>query len=114
MFDRLEDILRRLEELMNLLSEPDVASDPSRFQRLMKEQSELTPVAEAYQRYKKCRQTIEDSLSMLEEESDEEMRAMLKEELSEAKAEQAGLEKDLKVLLLPKDPNDGKNVIVEI
>ena len=114
MFDRLEDILRRLEELMNLLSEPDVASDPSRFQRLMKEQSELTPVAEAYRRYKRCRQTIEDSLSMLEEESDEEMRAMLKEELSEAKAEQAGLENDLKVLLLPKDPNDEKNVIVEI
>jgi len=99
---------------MNLLSEPDVAADPARFQRLMKEQSDLTPVAEAYLRYKKCRQTIEDSLSMLEEESDEEMRAMLKEELSEAKAEQVKLEQELKVLLLPKDPNDEKNVIVEI
>ena len=99
---------------MNLLSEPGVAADPSRFQRLMKEQSELTPVADAYREFKKCRETIDDSLSMLEEESDEEMRAMLKEELSQAKERGLELEQELKILLLPKDPNDEKNVIVEI
>ena len=85
-----------------------------RFQKLMKEQSELTPVAEAYREYKKCKETIEDSLSMLEGESDEEMREMLKEELSQAKKRSEELEQELKVLLLPKDPNDDKNVIVEI
>ena len=114
MFDKLEDILRRQEELLNLLSEPDVAADAVRFQKLMKEQSELTPVAEAYLTYKKAGQTIEESLSMLEEESDEEMRALLKEELAAARAERADLERQLKILLLPKDPNDEKNVIVEI
>ena len=114
MFDKLEDLLRRQEELMNLLSEPGVAADPARFQRLMKEQSDLTPVADAYREFKKCRETIDDSLSMLEEESDEEMRAMLKEELSQAKDRALELEQKLKILLLPKDPNDEKNVIVEI
>ena len=114
MFDKLEDILLRLEEILNLLSEPDVSADPVRFQRLMKEQSDLTPIAETYRAYKKCRETIADSLSMLEEESDEEMRQMLKEELSDARQQITGLEEQLKILLLPKDPNDEKNVIVEI
>ena len=114
MFDKLEDILRRQEELLNLLSEPDVAANAVRFQKLMKEQSELTPVAEAYLTYKKAGQTIEESLSMLEEESDEEMRALLKEELAAARAKRADLERQLKILLLPKDPNDNKNVIVDI
>ncbi len=114
MFDKLDDMLLRLEEILNLLSDPAVLADPSRFQKLMKEQGELTPVAQAYQDYKKCKETIEDSLFMLEEESDEEMRQMLKEELSRARADAAGLEEQLKILLLPKDPNDDKNVIVEI
>ena len=73
MFDKLEDMLIHLEEILNMLNEPDVINDPPRFQKLMKEQSELTPVAEAYREYKKCKETIEDSLSMLEGESDEEM-----------------------------------------
>ena len=80
----------------------------------MKEQCELQPIAAAYKEYKDCKQTVEDSLSMLEEESDEEMREMLKEELSEAKKRIEELEHELKILLLPKDPNDEKNVIVEI
>lgn len=78
MFDKLEDMLIHLEEILNMLNEPDVINDPPRFQKLMKEQSELTPVAEAYREYKKCKETIEDSLSMLEGESDEEMREMFK------------------------------------
>ena len=114
MFDRLDDLLVRFEEIMQELGEPDVTADPARFQKLMKEQSDLLPIVEAYREYKKCNETIEDSVSMLEEEKDEEMRAMLKEELSEARSRVQELEYRLKVLLLPKDPNDSKNVIVEI
>lgn len=114
MFDKLEDILIHLEEILMQLAEPDVASDSARFQKLMKEQAELQPIVDAYREYKDSKQTIEDSLSMLEEENDEEMREMLKEELSSAKKRVEELERDLKILLLPKDPNDNKNVIVEI
>ena len=114
MFDRLDDTLMRYEEMMNQLSEPDVANDPERFKRLMKEQSDLTPIVEAYKEYKQCKQNVEDSLAMLDEEIDEEMRELAKEELNESKARIEELEQELKVLLLPKDPNDDKNVIVEI
>ena len=81
---------------------------------MKREQSDLQPIVDAYKEYKKCKETVEDSLQMLEEENDEEMREMLKEELSGAKARIEELEHTLKVLLLPKDPNDDKNVIVEI
>ena len=114
MFDKLEDLLIRFEELMSELSEPDVANDPNRFRKLMKEQSDLTPIVEAYKEYKQNRQNIEDSLAMLEEETDEEMKELAKEELNESKAKVEELEGRLKILLLPKDPNDDKNVIVEI
>ena len=114
MFDKLEDLLIRLEEILSELQEPDVANDQARFRKLMKEQNELTPIVEAYKEYKACKQTIADSLEMLEEESDEEMRELAKEELNEAKARVEELEKELKILLLPKDPNDDKNVVVEI
>ena len=114
MFDKLEDLLHRFEEIMNELSEPGVANDQKRFTSLMKEQAELTPIVEAYREYKKCNETIEDSLSLLDGESDEEMRQMLKDELSDAKTRVGELENKLKILLLPKDPNDDKNVIVEI
>lgn len=114
MFDRLEDLLIRYEEIMNELNEPSVVNDQARFQKLMKEQSELAPIVEAYREYKKCNETVEESLSLLEEETDEEMREMLKEELSDAKKRIGELEHELKILLLPKDPNDEKNVIVEI
>ena len=114
MFDKLEDLLIRYEEIMSELSEPDVANNPDRFRRLMKEQSSLTPIVEAYKEYKQCKQNIEDSLAMLEEESDEEMRELAKEELNDSKARVEELEGQIKILLLPKDPNDDKNVIVEI
>ena len=99
---------------MSELQEPDVANDQARFRKLMKEQNDLSPIVEAYKEYKTCKQTIEDSLQMLEEESDEEMRELAKEELSDSRARTEELEKELKILLLPKDPNDDKNVIVEI
>ena len=114
MFDRLEDLLIRYEEVMGELQEPGVADDPVRFRKLMKEQSDLAPIVEAYNEYKQCRQNIEDSLAMLEEESDEEMRELAKEELSDSRKRVEELEQELKILLLPKDPNDEKNVMVEI
>lgn len=114
MFDKLEDLLIRFDEVLNELGEPGVTDDPEHFQKLMKEQSELQPIVDAYREYKKSKETIQDSLSMLEEEKDEEMREMLKEELSDAKKRVEELEHEIKILLLPKDPNDNKNVIVEI
>ena len=110
MFDRLDDLLIRYEEVMGELQEPDVANDPERFRRLMKEQSDLAPIVEAYKEYKNCKQNIEESLQLLEEESDEEMRELAKEELSGSRARIEELEQELKILLLPKDPNDDKNV----
>jgi len=114
MFDRLEDLVLRYEEVMNLLSEPDVANDNARFRALMKEQSDLAPIVEAYKQYSAHKQNIEDSLQLLEEETDEEMKELAKEEMKESQAEVERLEQELKILLLPKDPNDDKNVIVEI
>ncbi len=114
MFDKLEDLIMRYEDIMNELNEPGVADNQQRFRALMKEQSDLTPIVEAYKEYKKSKQDIEDSLAMLSEEADEDMKEMLKEELSNAKKNVEVLEEKLKILLLPKDPNDDKNVIVEI
>ena len=114
MFDKLEDLVARLDELQNELSDPNVASNAERFKRLMKEQANLAPIVEKYQEYKEAKQTIEDSLMMLDEENDDEMREMLKEELNAAKEQVATCENELKILLLPKDPNDERNVIVEI
>ena len=114
MFDRLEDILARYEELQAELSSPSLAGDSVRLRRLMKEQAELAPLVEAYQEYKAARQDMQDSLAILEEENDEEMRELAKEELAGAKGRIEGLEHRLKILLLPKDPNDEKNVFVEI
>lgn len=114
MFDKLEDLLIRFEEILGELNEPTVTNNQQRFRTLMKEQSDLTPIVEAYKEYKKCKQDVEDSLTMLEEESDNEMRDMIKETLNDSKKRIEELEQELKILLLPKDPNDDKNVIVEI
>ncbi len=114
MFDKLEDLLNHFEEIMSELAEPNVANNQERFRMLMKEQSDLSPIVEAYKEYKKSKQDIEDSLALLDEETDEDMKEMLKEELASAKKRVEELEQKLKILLLPKDPNDDKNVIVEI
>ncbi len=114
MFDKLEMLVLRYHEIMEELNCPDVANDQNRFRKLMKEQSDLTPLVETYTEYKKAKETMDDSVAMLEEEKEEEMRALLKEEFSNAKTTMEELEQKLKVLLLPKDPNDDKNVIVEI
>ena len=114
MFDRLEATLYRMEEVMQLLSSPETAGDPKKLQELMKEQAELQPVTQTYQAYKDAKTAAEESMEMLREEKDPEMRELLKEENAAARAELQKLEKKLQILLLPKDPNDQKNVIVEI
>ena len=114
MFDRLEDTVNRYEDITAELGNPDVVNDQEKFRKLMKEQSSLAPLIETYTEYKNCKKNIEDSLAILDEETDEELKEMAKEELNESKARVEELEQKLKILLLPKDPNDDKNVIVEI
>lgn len=114
MFDRLDDILIRYHQVLEELNDPEVVNDQARFRKLMKEQTDLTPLAEKYTEYKQTKQDIEDSLEMLETESDEEMRELAKEELAESKSRLEEIENQLKILLIPKDPMDEKNVIVEI
>ncbi|MBQ7679680.1 MAG: peptide chain release factor 1 [Butyrivibrio sp.] len=114
MLDRLEDILHRYEDITRELSAPQTASDAGRFQKLMKEQAELLPLVESAQSLKHCQETIAESEELLRTETDEEMRSMLREELDAARLELPRLEEQMKILLLPKDEDDDRNVIVEI
>ena len=114
MFDKLESIEKRYDEVLEDLGKPETASDQNLFRKLMKEQSDLTPIVEAYRKYRGAKQTIADSLEILDTESDEELKELAKEELAEAKKEVETLEEELKILLLPKDENDDKNVVMEI
>ena len=114
MFDRLEDTVNRYEDITAELGNPDVVNDQEKFRKLMKEQSSLAPLIETYTEYKNCMKNIEDSLAILDEETDEELKEMAKEELNESKARVEELEHELKILLLPKDPNDDKDIVVEI
>lgn len=114
MFDKLEDLLIRYEELLEELNDPHVVNDQQRYRKLMKEQNDLMEIVDKYKEYKATKASIEDSLEMLESESDPEMRELYKEELNSCKENVENIESQLKILLLPKDPNDEKNVIVEI
>ena len=114
MLDRLDDIVAHYEEIMGALGEPGVTDDQKRFKALMKEQAELEPIVNTYKQYKDAEQAEKDSLEILDTENDEELREMAKEELSEAKKNQEKLAEEIKILLLPKDPNDDKNIVVEI
>ena len=114
MFDRLEELLIRFQQVMEELIDPDVVNDQPRFRKLMKEQNDLAPIVEKYTEYKQEKQNIEESLELLEMESDEEMRELAKEEMAESKKRVVEIEQELKILLIPKDPMDEKNVIVEI
>ena len=114
MFDKLEELVLKLDDIMKQLSDPSVVNDQERFKKLMKEQSDLTPVVEKYKEYKAAKQNEEESLMLLDEESDEEMKELAKEELAESKKAIERCENELKILLLPKDANDDKNVVVEI
>lgn len=114
MFDRLEDILIRYREIEKELLDPNVVNDQEHYRELMKEQASLSDIVEKYLEYKEAQKTVEDSLEMISEESDEEIKELAREELSESKQRITEIEEELKILLLPKDPNDHKNVIVEI
>ena len=114
MIDKIDGILKRQEEILAELAQPDTASDPVRMTVLMKEQAQLAPIADTYREYLKAEDDEKDSLLMLEEEQDEEMRQMLREEQVAAKEKKEELYEKLRILLLPKDPNDDRDVIVEI
>lgn len=114
MFEQMEDVEKRYEELQAELSRPDVAANPSRFRQLMKDSAELAPLVAAWNSLKKAREDEQESLALLEEEKDEEMRELAKEELTASRERIQDNEQRLKVLLLPRDPNDSRNVVVEI
>lgn len=114
MFDKIEGIVDRFNDVSTMINDPEVISDQEKWIKLMKEHSDLMPLVEKYKEYKANQETIKDSLLMLEEESDEDIREMAKEELANARENVEQLEDELKILLLPKDPNDDKNVFIEI
>ncbi len=110
----MDMLLRHYEELMADLSDPAAASDPKRLRDLMKEQAELSPIVDTYRAYEAAARDEEDSAELLETERDEEMRDLAKQELSQARKRKEHLAEELKILLLPKDPNDERNVVLEI
>lgn len=114
MYDRLQAVEDRYDELNELLSDPDVVSDSKRLRDLSKEQSDITATVETYREYKNVNEQIDETRELLGEKLDDEMREMAKEEFAELQKEKAELEERLKLLLVPKDPNDDKNVILEI
>jgi len=114
MFDRLNQIEARYEELTQALASPDIMTDSAKFQKTAKAHSEISPMVERYREYKDLKKGIAESRAMLAEEKDPEMRAYAQEELDKLEARVAAVEAELKVLLLPKDPNDEKDVILEI
>ena len=115
MFDKLEIFEKRFEELSKRMYEPDVAADPVVFREVNKELSSITPIVEKYREYKAAKNAIEEALSLLDEAGlDDEMKALAQAELAENKENIVKFEEELKILLLPKDPNDERNVIVEI
>lgn len=114
MFDQLNIVEERYEQLNELLSDPEVVSDSDKLRKYSKEQSELQKTVEVYRQYKQVKEDLEDIDLMLNDTSDEDEIEMLKEEASELKAQIPSFEEELKLLLIPKDPNDDKDVIVEV
>ena len=114
MFERLDQIEARYEELTQALASPDIVNDSAKYQKTAKAHSEIAPVVEKYREYKDLTRGIAESKAMLVEEQDPEMRAYAQEELNKLEPRVAAIEEELKVLLLPKDPNDEKNIILEI
>ncbi|MBT2710635.1 peptide chain release factor 1 [Pseudomonas sp. ISL-84] len=113
-FDRLQSVEDRYERLNELLSDPEIVNDPKKLRDYSKEQSDIQQTVETYREYKEVKEQYQDARAMLEEKLDAEMREMVKEELDELEERKEDLEARLKVLLIPKDPNDDKNVIMEI
>ena len=114
MFDRLADVEDRYEKLNELLSDPDVVSDPKKLREYSKEQSAIQETVQTYREYKQVKEELQDAKLLLEDKLDAEMREMVKEEVASLEERAEQLEEQLKILLIPKDPNDDKNVIMEI
>ncbi len=114
MLEKLAAVEARYNELTDLMASPEVASNPERLIKYGQEQAGLEPIVQAYRRYRDVLQQLKDARAMLHEEPDDEMRAMIRDEIDALEAEEVKLERELQLLLLPKDPNDDKNVIVEI
>ncbi|WP_010623913.1 peptide chain release factor 1 [Companilactobacillus versmoldensis] len=113
-FDQLEGLLERYSELQELMSDPEVINDTKRYMKLSKEEAEMRDVVAAFKKYKELKKSISDSDEILRENDDSEMQALAKDELNESKAELEKVEHDITLLMLPKDPNDDKNIIMEI
>lgn len=114
MFDQLEELVEKFNIINDQISQPEVIADQDRWQRLMKEHSDLRDIVEKYQEYKATLNAIDEALLMLEDHLDDDFRELVKEELAENRKRVEPLQNELKLLLLPKDPNDDKNVIMEI
>lgn len=114
MFDRLIEFVNRHEELSSLINDPDIIADQSKWQALMKEYSSVTHIADKYREYVNTKTAVEEALEMLEDNLDDDFRTLVKEELAENKEKLNEIENELRLLLIPKDPNDDKNVIMEI
>ncbi len=114
MFDRLEDIEKRYIDLSDKINDPEIIADNATWRELVKEQSDLAPIVEKYKEYTSCKEAADEARAMLDENLDEDFRALAKEEYAQNNAKLEVIKEELKILLLPKDPNDDKNVIVEI
>ncbi|GLI82785.1 peptide chain release factor 1 [Rossellomorea marisflavi] len=114
MYDRLQAVEDRYDKLNELLSDPEIVNDPKKLREYSKEQSDIQATVEAYREYKELNQQYKDAKAMLEDKLDADMREMVKEEVSELEEQITALEERLKILLIPKDPNDDKNVIMEV
>ena len=114
MFERLEEVERRYETLSHLLGQPELITKQDAFQRAAREYAELGRVVDLYRRLKKLEEEIKGSQHLLDNEEDEEMKRLAKEELHRLTQEKKKVEEELKMALLPKDPNDGKNILLEI
>ncbi len=113
MFEKLSEVENRYEELERLLTDPRVLANPKEMQKLSRERAEISKLVATYRAYKKVEEDVQESQQLLAE-SDEEMRELAKEELQILRERQAALEKEIKILLLPKDPRDEKNIFLEI
>jgi peptide chain release factor 1 len=113
MFDRLKGVESRFDEIERLLSQPDIVNDQEKYQKIAREHSELSKVVHAYRSYQSTATQIDDARELMKD-SDPDMKELAREELIELTETKERLEKELKLLLIPKDPNDGKNVLIEI
>ena len=113
-FEQLDGLLDRYEELQELMSDPEVISDTKRYLALSKEEGGMRDVVAAYKKYKQVLSDIKESEEVLRESKDDDMEALAKEDLEDLQKQKADLEDQIKVLMLPKDPNDDKNIIMEI